>query len=66
LIGEQGRTEPGNKPVNVFAKKTKKKPRLLVNHLIDSIKVGDRTKMMLQDSELGRTSMELDNLVEKQ
>lgn len=59
--------EPGSVPIkDVFQKTEKKKPKLLVNHLVDSIRVGDRTKMMLKDSQLGRTSMELDSLVEKQ
>lgn len=42
-----------------FAKVVKKKPKLLVNHLVTSIKVGDRTKMILKESDLGRTSMKL-------
>ena len=52
---------PGRRSLkDPFAKIVKKKPKLLVNHLVTSIRVGDRTKMMLRESDLGRTSMKLD------
>lgn len=36
--------------LNPFIKITKKVPKLLVNHLVTSIRIGGRTKMMLKES----------------
>ncbi len=38
---------------DVYKKVVIEKPKLLVNNVISSIKVGDRTKMILKDSSLG-------------
>ena len=38
---------------DVYRKVKIEKPKLLVNNVISSIKVGDRTKMILKESSLG-------------
>jgi len=50
---------------DVFSKQTEDKPKLLANNLIKSIKVGNRTKMILKDSLLGQVCLQLDSLVDR-
>jgi len=50
---------------NEWTKVVKEKPKLLINHVIKSIRVGDRTQMILQDSNLGRVSMQLDSILDR-